>query len=79
MEAMFTRTWRATSLADDAESLDEIIGRLEAEATELRRLRDMGVVLTRPVEDDYAFLGTNDVGVASSEGFEDESIDEDGN
>jgi dsDNA-specific endonuclease/ATPase MutS2 len=67
---MYERTWRAKGLADGCENLDEIIEALETEAAELKQMRQEGVVLSGPVEDDYATLTTEDDEVAARQGFE---------
>lgn len=52
-------TWRAKGVADGAESMDELVVRLREEAEMVEAMRDAGVRLAGPVEDDYAPLATD--------------------
>ncbi len=61
--------WRAKGIAEEAATMDELIQRLEEEAEQLREMKAAGVKLSRPVEDDYAFLTTEDAKVAKRYGF----------
>lgn len=63
-------TWRAKGIADGAETLDEIIERLETEVKGLRELSSYGVRLASPVEDDYGPLETTNPAGEFLTGFE---------
>jgi hypothetical protein len=65
----YERGWRGRGIADGAESLDALIGHLEAAVRALRVLRDHGVRLEAPVARDYALLVTEDPGVAERFGL----------
>jgi hypothetical protein len=67
---VFEATWRAKWLADGSKTIDEMVKALEAEAAHLRELAAAGVELADVVEDDYAFLTTDDSDVATKYGFE---------
>jgi hypothetical protein len=62
-------TWRAKWLADGAETVQQMAAALEAEASHLREMAAAGIELVDVVEDDYAFLTTNDPEVAVRYGF----------
>jgi hypothetical protein len=84
---MYELIWRNKFLTVDAKSLDDMAGMLEQAAGELRRMQAAGVSLSPDgrVEDDYAWLLTDDPAVAEEFGFdavlgeedEDEELQED--
>lgn len=72
----YTGAWRAKGIADEAQSIDEMIKKLEEEVALLKRYRDNGVTLSAPVEDDFAFLTTTNVAFAVKEGFDLEEFED---
>jgi len=67
--------WRNKWLTAKAQTIDEMIQSLDDAATELRAMRDDGVVLdpTRGTSDDYAYLTTSSRAIAEKYGMEDEA------
>jgi hypothetical protein len=55
--------------APPAATVAEMIECLEGRIADLRELQDAGVVLASPVQDDYAFLVTENPAVAERFGF----------
>jgi hypothetical protein len=62
-------SWRCKWLADEAESIPQMVQKLRQAADELEEMHGAGVVLDNPVRDDYAFLSTEDPAVAERFGF----------
>ena len=67
--ATYELLWRAKWTADGATDVDGMIRLMEGETTRLRAMRDAGVKLAAPVEDDYATLLVDDPNVADRFGF----------
>ena len=78
MVRTYSTIWRGKGLADDAETIDEVIAALEAAIADLRAMRDAGIQLAGPIQDDYAYLVTTDPDVAEAYGLqEDEDFEDD--
>lgn len=56
---------RCKWLGEGATTLAEIAERLRAEADHLQEMHDAGLTLAGPMEDDYAFVGTDDAELAA--------------
>jgi hypothetical protein len=69
---MHELVWRSKFLTTGATSLGEMADMLEAAAGRLREMEAAGVVLDGCLEDDYAFLYTNDPEIAQKFGFTEE-------
>jgi hypothetical protein len=79
-ETVYTRPWHSKDIGGDAETIDDLIRQVEAEAATLRLMRDRGVVLseTSNAEEDSFVLATIDQDVADEFGFDAESEGEEG-
>jgi hypothetical protein len=71
---MYTLLWLSKYLTIDAQSIDEMIAKLEDEVVQLKAMRDAGVTLdgSGGTEDGYASLVTENPEVAKKFGFEEE-------
>ncbi len=70
--------WRAKWTADGAETLDDMASMLEDAAKGLREMAETGKVwLAQPVQDDYAFILTEDAETAKRFGFNELEDEED--
>ncbi len=77
MNHQYFMFWRNKFLTVHAQTIDEMIDGLASAVSELREMRDAGVVLEGGAEDDYAYLVTSDPAVAEKYGFEKEEFEED--
>jgi hypothetical protein len=66
---MYELDFRCKWLGDGCTSLEEIAARLEETAAELREMAKDGVQMENEMQDDYAFLKTDDITVAIRYGF----------
>lgn len=71
----FVMLWRNKFLTTKAQNIDDMIGSLQSAASELKAMRDDGVVLDPEsgISDDYATLVTNDSNTAKKHGMVEES------
>ena len=67
---LYETTWRSKGLTDGAETIDEMIGKLQSTVEELKQMRDAGITLEGCVGDDYGTLVTEDPEVAKQFGLE---------
>ena len=61
---IFTGIMRGKFVYDGAKSIDDMVDSLVDEINLLRKMKAAGISLREEVEDDYAFLTTNDPEVA---------------
>lgn len=69
-----TLIWRNKFLTINARTVDDMIDNLESAVSELREMRDAGVLLDGGAEDNYAILVASDPSVAHRFGFEEEGL-----
>lgn len=74
---MYEMIWRNKWLTAEAKTIDDMIAMLRGAADQLKAMKDAGVTLeTGNMQDDYAFLNTDDPKVAETFGFTEAETDE---
>ena len=73
---IYETIWRAKWTTDGATTIGEMIEQLLGAAKGLREMEAAGIMLDQPVDDDYAYLVTDDAAVAKEFGLTPRQEDE---